>query len=306
MNNFTLLSPYWIPIAVLLILLASRITHRSGHNSWQSLLPAALLRYFQQKQPSKRSRWNPSLLMAAATALALTAPSERIHTTDTFQQSHGWLAVVDVSRSMTLNDVAPSRLGSVRNSLIDLSELSAGYPLSLILYSGDAFLVAPPAFDKRLFNEQVALLDYGIVPLEGSNLARALSLADAVVQDSDFISTRVFVFSDGGGITKRSIAAARHLAAAGHRVDLIVAGGTTDGQTPIDSQAVEDFVNAGNGDLVTATALGAIDIEALSPTSWASADSQSFFDALIWRNQSHWLLLLLLPCVWWGLRDDFS
>jgi len=246
------------------------------------------------------------MILAAIIAAALTAPSLRVHTDDTFQQSHGWLAIVDVSRSMTLTDVAPSKLGAVRNSLIDMSEASAGYPLSLILYSGDAFLIAPPAFDKRLFNDQVSLLEHGIIPLEGSNLARALSLADAVIRDSEFISTRVFVYSDGGGLSKHSIAAARNLASLGHRVDLILVGSTTDGQTPVDVKDVKDFVNAGGGDLLTASALGAIDLDKLSPKSWASAASQSMFDALVWQNQSHWLLLLLLPGMLWALRDDFA
>jgi len=306
MNDMTLLSPFWIPIGMVCLLLAKKIAHHHGSDSWASVLPKDLRSYFQQTKSASRFSWNPFLLLAAFVALVLTAPSQRVHTSDTFQQSHGWIAIVDVSRSMTINDVAPTRLGAARNSLIDLSELSAGYPLSLILYAGDAFLVTPPAFDKRLFNEQVSLLEYGMVPLDGSNLARALSLADSVVQDSEFISTRVFVYSDGGGLTKRSIAAARHLAAGGHRVDLILAGSTRDGQTAVDAEAVQDFVTAGRGDLLTATALGAIDIEKLSPTSWASASSQSLFDALIWKIESHWLLLLLLPFLWWSLRDDFA
>jgi len=306
MTDWTLLNPYWIPIAVLCALLARRIGHRAAEDSWSSVLSVDLLSYFRRLESVTRTLWNPSLLLAAFVAMILTAPSQRTHTDDTFQQSHGWLAIVDVSRSMTLTDVAPSRLGAVRNSLLDLSELSAGFPLSLILYSGDAFLVAPPAFDKRLFNEQVSLLEHGMVPVEGSNLARALSLADAVIRDSEFISTRVFVFSDGGGITKSSIAAAHHLSDAGHRVDLIVAGSTTDGQTPVDVTDIENFVNAGLGDLVSASSLGAIDIDKLSPKSWASADSQSLFQALIWRNHSHWLLLLLAPMLWWVLRDDFA
>jgi len=306
MNSFTLLSPFWIPILVLCVVLARRVAQQRSQDSWHRVMPQELLQFLGYGTQANKSRWNISLLLAALTAAALTAPSVRIHTNDTFQQSHGWLAVVDVSRSMTLDDVAPSRIGGVRNGLLDMSEASGAYPLSLILYSGDAFLVAPPAFDKRLFNEQVAQLDHGIIPLEGSNLARALSLADSVIRDSEIISTRIFVYSDGGGLSKRSIAAARHLAAAGHRVDFILTGSTTDGTTAVAASDVQDFVNAGRGDLLTATALGAIDIDKLSPNSWASASSQSLFDAIIWRNQSHWLLLLLAPLLWWALREDFA
>jgi len=305
LNSFTLLSPYWIPILVLCLIFAKRIEHHRAQDSWHTILPADMLSYLRGDNQPSSSGWNPSLLLAACVAAALTAPSLRVHSNDTFQQSHGWLAVVDVSRSMTLNDVAPTRLGAARNSLIDMSEASAGYPLSLILYSGDAFLIAPPAFDKRLFNEQVALLEHGVIPTEGSNLARALSLADAVITDSEFISTRVFVYSDGGGLSKRSIAAARNLANLGHRVDLILAGSTTDGHTAIDVSDVEDFVKAGGGDLINASALGAIDLQKLSPQSWATAESQSLFNALIWQNESHWLLLLLMPLLWWMLRHDF-
>ncbi len=301
----TLLSPYWLVIMALLIIAAYRLSHLASFGSWRTVLPKQILQYFGHAQSDKRRRWNPSLLLAAAVALVLTAPSLRVNSHETFQQSNGWLAVVDVSRSMTLTDIAPSRLSAVRNALLNLSKISEAYPLGLIVYAGDAFLVTPPAFDKRLFNEQVALLEHGIVPIQGSNLARALSLSEAIIQDSAFISARIFVFSDGGGISKASISASRHLAELGHRVDLILTGSSIDGKTPIDTEAVEEFLIAGNGDWTKATAMGAIDIDKLSPEDWASADSQSRFEALIWENQSHWFMLLLLPWVMWLLRDDF-
>jgi len=168
--------------------------------------------------------------------------------------------------------------------------------MALVIYAGDAFLVVPPVFDKTLLNEHIALLDYGIIAHDGSNLARALSLATAVINDSEFLRARVFVFSDSDGINNNSTAAARHLSSNGHQVDMLIFGtATEDIKTTVNIDAGKTFANAGSGKLLIANRLGEIDLDKLKLDSVVEATHNADVRALYWQNQSHWLLLFMVP-----------
>jgi len=177
--------------------------------------------------------------------------------------------------------------------------------LALVIYAGDAFLVVPPVFDKTLLNEHIALLEYGIISQDGSNLARALSLTTAVISDSEFLRARVFVFSDSDGINNNSTAAARHLSAQGHQVDMVMFGtATEDAKTAIDVDAALAFTQAGDGNLLIANRLGELNFDELALGSVVEATHNADVRALYWQNQSHWLLLFLLPLALLWFRQN--
>lgn len=238
-------------------------------------------------------------------ALALTSPAKRKADENSFQHATGWIAVADVSRSMTLTDVAPSRITAMRDALAELTRKAGARPVALVIYSGDAFLVVPPIFDKTLLHEHIALLDHGIISHEGSNLTRALSLSTSVIDDSAFIRARIFVLSDGGGIGNSARAAARHLATAGHQVDMLLFGTQTeDAKTATDEKLAGTFTKAGAGRLLIANRLGEINLDQLKLTSDIEATQNADVLALYWQNQSHWILLVLLPVALLWFRQD--
>ena len=197
------------------------------------------------------------------------------------------------------------------------------------MFSGDAFLVAPPAFDRSVFIEHTALLEHGLIPIEGSNLARALSLATSVVEESQFRKARVFVLGDSGGISKSSIAAARFLADAGHRVDMLAFGSSTisetenrdeikpasssaswsqqqgtGNQTFVDWKQVRELSNAGNGISVRANSFGVVDYDQLDLDKHSTASTHAELKSLVWQEQSHWLLLVGIPLLLLLFRQE--
>lgn len=303
--------PLWI-VAALLLLLASWVLKQvSTRSDWDRVIAEPVFAYLGGRAQNRLS-WNIALLTAALVALSLCKPVLRQSDDDTWRHSIGWVVLADVSRSMTLSDVVPSRLSAMRLALSELSRQAGARPISLILFSGDAFLVAPPAFDLSVYNEHAALLEHGVLPTEGSNLARALSLATAVVQDSEFIQARLFVLGDSGGISKSSLAAARYLADAGHRLDVLVFGtaGNASGNddTPaelvVDEESVSALAKAGNGRYLIANQFGTVDYDALNLQQQASASTHSELQALVWRQQSHWILLLVIPLMLWLFRQE--
>ena len=242
-DGFALLRPLWLVPAAVLAALAVLLHRPPVRDGWRRVLSPAVLGWFEGRDGeaggsvrdpdgadrSSAGRRLPAridlvLLAAALLAVALAAPATRQSDGDTWRHSTGWIVLADVSRSMTLDDTVPTRLSAMREVVLALSERAGARPLALALYAGDAFLAAPSAFDRRLVNEHAALLEYGVVPLDGSNLARALSLAESVAVDSGLVRARVFVLGDSGGTGKSGEAAARHLADAGHRVDVVLFG----------------------------------------------------------------------------------
>jgi len=301
MAELTLLQPLWVIPAAVLATLAFYLGAKNQTDDWAQVVSSPVLNYLRGHNNGARKLRSVSwaLLSAAVCALALSSPASRNSTDNTLLHSTSWLILLDVSRSMTSEDVAPSRLSAARNTLLQLSREAKSRSLGLIVYAGDAYLVSPPAFDKHLFNETASMIDYSIVPQEGSNLSRALSLATSVVTDSQLVNGRIFLLTDSGGINNTAQAAARFLKTQGQRLDVVVYGEATgDPNITVDHAEVDALAQAGGGVTLRASNFGEVsleqlDLHAMGGDSFFAAD----VTALHWKNQSHWILLLLLPLV---------
>ena len=315
-TSLTWLQPAWVFVAALLLLLAALWRFPGLKDHWHRVMSDNVLAYLGGKQRQWR-RWDLILLMAAIVCLALARPALRQSSDETWRHSIGWIVVADVSRSMTLNDTVPSRLSAAREALLTLSRAAGARPIAMILFAGDAFLVAPPAFDRSHFDEHAALLEYGVVPNDGSNLSRALSLASSVIEESGYIRARVFVVGDSGGSNATSEAAARHLASNGHRTDVILFGDQAVGDragininsdnpdnTVVDLAAAKALASAGGGTLIHGNKFGVLDYKPLKLARDTDASTVSALESLVWRNQSHWLLLLLIPLMLFWFRQQ--
>lgn len=299
--DLALLSPWWLVPAAACVLCALRRPSQ-GFGSWRELMSPEVLRFLGGESSSSHTRWR--WFTAALVALALSAPAVRISDAGTWRHSTAWIAIVDVSRSMTLDDVAPSRLAAARDTAVALSKAAGARPLALVIYSGDAFLVSPPAFDRSLLETHATLLEHGSVPVEGSNVARALSLATSVAMDSGLVSARLFLLSDSAGANRNAISAARHLAESGHRLDVLQFGRGGDAVASaggVDFDAAALLAREGGGDMLVADAFGSVDLDALDLND-RQADVEGL-QAVLWKNLSHWLLLPLLVLLpWWLYR----
>jgi Ca-activated chloride channel family protein len=311
-----LLQPLWLLATLALALLAIYFRDYTPGNDWQSVMSADVFRFLGGSiQVQKTTNW--LLWSASLIALCMTQPVIRQSDDETWRHSIGWIAVVDISRSMTLSDTVPTRLHAARQALGMLSSESGARPIALIIYAGDAYLIAPPAFDKSVFDEHAALLAHGVIESEGSNLARALSLASSTISDSGFVAARVFVLSDTGGINASSMAAASYLADNGHQIDVIVLGSSsttmpesasagyaetgtqttaqTVAQTSVQPILAKELAKSGHGRAIFANSFGVLDYSGLSLDDHAEASSHADLQALVWKDQSPWLLLLGIP-----------
>jgi Ca-activated chloride channel family protein len=296
----TLLNPWWLLPASLLAVAGFAL--KSGYaDDWQRVISSGVFNFLKQGI-AKAAVLQPALLIAALGCAAISSPAIETTDSESYRHTQGWIVIADVSRSMTLSDTSPSRLSAMRNAALDLAARARANSTSLIIYAGDAFIAAPPSFDSENFKSNVALLEHGIIPLEGSNLTRAMSLAWSVIDGSQLVNARLFVLSDTGGFNNRSEAAIARLASHGHRTDVILFGSNdSDTAAPFDLEMAQSLAKSGNGQLLQADAIGQVELAELNLQSNLSDDHflAAGLSSIRWHNQSHWLLLLAIPLMLW-------
>lgn len=295
----TLLHPWWLlPAAMFIVAYVLLRTYNS--NDWRRVIHAPVLDFLQRGHHAASHR-HLTLLLAAITCVALSGPSIETQDSKTFQHTQGWIVLADVSRSMTLTDTIPTRLAAMKNIALELADRANANSITLIIYAGDSFVIAPPSFDTTHFKSNVNLLEYGTVPMDGSNLTRAFSLAWSVIDGSGLVNARLFVLSDTGGFNTRSDAAIARLASLGHRIDIILIGNENSGNAaPFDIKMANSLAASGNGVLLQTDAIGNVNLSTLGLdkiNTQTEFITQSGITTLRWSNQSHWLLLLMLPLV---------
>lgn len=297
----TLLSPLWLIVAGILLLLFLYARTNTRSDDWHRVLPAPVLEYLRPFSRLRRQRIWP-LLAATIAALVLATPALERKGDDSFSHASAWIVMMDLSRSMTLDDTAPSRLSAARDAALQLAALAGSRPIALIGYAGDAFLLVAPALDKTAYREHANLLQHGLIDTEGSNPTRALGLATSLISGSKLVQSDLFFLTDSGGLGNKTATAARQLSAQGHNIHVLqVAQRTMAAGDTINTAMAERVAAAGNGRYLQANVLGNLPLKDLQRLATRAHERSSqnllptHIQLLYWIDQSHWLVLLLIP-----------
>lgn len=135
---------------------------------------------------------------------------------------------IDVSRSMSAQDVRPTRLGAARKAASEfLDKVPKTYSIALVAFGSRAVVVVPPTTDRTLARQGLATLNSG----EGTALGDAILISAQLgtrhrSADGAPVPTSVLVISDGapqGGRTA-PLAAARRAKALNVAVSTVLVG----------------------------------------------------------------------------------
>jgi len=214
-SQFHFLRPEWfwglLPVAIVAVFLF--LNTRKKEN-WRNAISKELLPYLIIRGDSV-SRLPKFILlfvlllmvfsMAGPTWEKIEKPGGRIEA--------AMVIIVDASKSMLAEDVQPNRLERAKLKIVDMLEASPGAHVAVIAYAGTAHTVIPFTADYKTVNYQIESLSPDVMPVRGSNLAAALSLADSLVEPIDAPNT-IVIF--------------------------------TDDASPDDARALERFTNSGN------------------------------------------------------------
>ncbi|HEY8280763.1 MAG TPA: VWA domain-containing protein, partial [Bdellovibrionota bacterium] len=126
--------------------------------------------------------------------------------------------LLDVSRSMDAEDVAPSRLKKAKRTIQHLTERLAGDRIGIIAFANSAILISPLTNDYSIIDSYLQNTDTSLVPSQGTNIGHALETAKeamsrgAKAPGSDEERSNIFVvMSDGEDHGESDLSVADHI-----------------------------------------------------------------------------------------------
>jgi Ca-activated chloride channel homolog len=128
--------------------------------------------------PIRREIKNLMLVAAvAAIGLALARPQWGEQAQSSRLLGEDIVFVLDCSRSMLATDVAPSRLQRAKLAILDFAQHQSHGRLGLVAFAGQAFLQCPLTYDYAAFQDALTAADDKVIPVQGTDVGRALDEA---------------------------------------------------------------------------------------------------------------------------------
>ncbi|MDR0989840.1 MAG: VWA domain-containing protein [Propionibacteriaceae bacterium] len=178
--------------------------------------------------------------------------------------------VLDVSRSMAADDVAPTRLAAAQTAAKEfIAELPAGFNVSLISFAATATLLVPPTTDRVTVEAAIDRLTLKPSTAIGEGLYTALDARSLIPPDPDHPNdpppAAVVLLSDGASTLGRdSEDAAKQAKKIGIAVSTIAFGtarGTIPNENggrdpvPVDREELEQVAELSGGEFFSADSL---------------------------------------------------
>jgi Ca-activated chloride channel homolog len=240
--------PLVLVLALVLVPLAVRAVHRGLRRRQEELEtfgdPAVLARgsTLGDVGVARRRAWL-QLVAVALGLVALARPQLGERQAELARTGRDLLLVLDLSRSMTVTDVAPNRLAAAKAAAWETVSASPGDRVGLIVFGGSAFLQLPLTSDHaalKLFLDAASPDDLAD---PATDLGTALATAGKVFEhEGDRGHRAVLVVSDGESGEGDLEAATKSLRAEGIPVFALGVGTTGGGPVPADSsEAPEKF-----------------------------------------------------------------
>ena len=318
MIEFVLVRPWWlaaIPPGLAMVWWLRRCWSRSG--SWEPIVDSALLPHLLIGAGTPRREW-PWAVMAVAVivaGLALAGPAFERLEQPVFRTLAARVIVLDVSRSMDAGDLSPSRMVRARYKVSDLLRRSRDGRTGLVVFAGDAFVVAPLTRDADTLVHLLSAVDTSVIPVQGSRPDLGLAAAHELLEKGKATIGEVILITDGvkGPRTRDT---AETLAGRGIRVSVLAVGTEEGAPVPlaeggflksmsgeivvprVDAAQLRAVAGAGKGRFSMVTADDA-DVGWLLGTRvddpWRRTLEEVDRTTDEWRDEGPWLVLALLP-----------
>ena len=127
----------------------------------------------------RRRRWKAALVTLSVFlfGLALAGPRFGTKLREVKREGVDVLIALDVSLSMTAEDVAPTRLERAKNEIKKMLDDLRGDRVGLIIFAGDAFLQCPLTTDYNALRLFLDVADPTLIPTPGTDFGAALRMA---------------------------------------------------------------------------------------------------------------------------------
>ncbi|MBW2312442.1 MAG: VWA domain-containing protein [Deltaproteobacteria bacterium] len=160
------------------------------------------------------------LLIFALSALlfSLAGPRWGSHYQEVSREGVDIMILVDVSRSMMVEDVKPNRLERARREIIDFLKVIQGDRVGLVAFSGAAFVQCPLTLDYAALQMFLTALQPGLIPVPGTDMGAALEAGLSAFDFKTGTDKVILLITDGEDNENRGLEAARKAAKKGIKI----------------------------------------------------------------------------------------
>ena len=184
-------------------------------------LPVALVKSDLKGSPLTLIRFIPDLVLGLTIALILVAlarPQKTNEKVEQWTEGIDIILAIDISQSMQIEDFTPNRLEAAKNVARDFISGRVQDRIGIIVFSGDAFSLAPLTTDYDLLNAYLDEISFDMIENRGTAIGSAMAVVTNRMRESESKSKVCILLSDGDNtagnidpITAAELAAAYYI-----------------------------------------------------------------------------------------------
>lgn len=192
-------------------------------------LPVAVTAKDLLSSPITFVRFIPELLLMLTLMLVLTAlarPQKTNEKVEQWTEGIDIMLALDISQSMMIEDFKPNRLEAAKKVALDFIEGRVQDRIGIVVFSGDAFSLAPLTTDYELLKAYIKDISFEMIEARGTAIGSAMAVVTNRMRESDSKSKVAILLSDGDNTAGNidPITAAELASAYGIKVYTIVIG----------------------------------------------------------------------------------
>jgi Ca-activated chloride channel family protein len=192
-------------------------------------LPVAVSPRDLKSSPANLVRYVPELLLMIVGALlfiALARPQKTNEKVEQFTEGIDIMIALDISQSMQIEDFQPNRLEAAKQVALDFIAGRVQDRIGLVVFSGDAFSLAPLTTDYDLLRSYIREINFEMIENRGTAIGSALGVVTNRMRESETVSKVCILLSDGDNTAGNidPVTAAELAASFGIKIYTIVVG----------------------------------------------------------------------------------
>jgi Ca-activated chloride channel homolog len=163
-------------------------------------LPVALIKSDLKSSPLNWIRIFPEVLLALVLTLLLTAlarPQKTNEKVEQWTEGIDIMLAIDISQSMQIQDFEPNRLEAAKDVARDFIKGRIQDRIGIVVFSGDAFSLAPLTTDYDLLNSYLNDISFEMIESRGTAIGSALAVVTNRMRESESKSKVCILLSDG-------------------------------------------------------------------------------------------------------------
>ncbi|MBT1701224.1 VWA domain-containing protein [Fulvivirgaceae bacterium PWU4] len=192
-------------------------------------LPVAVSQKDLAASPLNLIRLLPEFLLMLALMLIVTAlarPQKTNEKVEQWTEGIDIMIALDISQSMQIEDFTPNRLEAAKKVALDFIKGRLQDRIGLVVFSGDAFSLAPLTTDYDLLRSYINEINFEMIENRGTAIGSAMAVVTNRMRESESKSKVCILLSDGDNTAGNidPITAAELASAYGIKVYTIVVG----------------------------------------------------------------------------------